>query len=253
MRAVGRRYRGVISDYRPIATLVVLTTMSLALVQCGDAPPSEQAQPSASSTTHTPSTPATSALPPSTAPTPPAVHPVTVAELGATWKAGCPVGPEQLRRVEVNYLGFDGQTRRGELVVNDDVVDDVIAIFGQLYELGYPIAKMRSVAEYPGAEDELSMEDNNTSAFNCRPLPGSTTPSMHAYGLAVDVNPLVNPYIDSDGNIEPTTAGPYLDRNRTDPGMLHAGDAAIRAFTDRGWRWGGNWRSPKDYQHFERD
>jgi hypothetical protein len=162
------------------------------------------------------------------------------------------VGPDLLRRVEVNHLGVDRRTHRGELIVHRDVVAEVAAILGQLYELGYPIAKMRNVAEYPGAQDELSMRDNNTSAFNCRPLPGSNAPSMHAYGRAIDVNPLINPYIDSDGNIEPTTAGPYLDRTRTDPGMLHAGDAAVRAFTDRDWRWGGSWRSPKDYQHFER-
>ena len=152
----------------------------------------------------------------------------------------------------MNYVGFDGQMHRGELVVHQGVVADVIAIFEQLNRLGYPIAKMQTVADYPGAEDELSMEDNNTSAFNCRPLPGSNKPSMHAYGRAIDVNPLLNPYIDSRGRIEPTTAGPYLDRNRTDPGVLHAGDPVVRAFTDRGWHWGGDWRTPKDYQHFER-
>lgn len=140
---------------------------------------------------------------------------------------------------------------RGNLVVHQDVVADVIAIFEQLQQVGYPIAKMQTVDHYPGAEDELSMEDNNTSAYNCRPLPGSNTPSLHAFGRAVDVNPLINPYIDSTGHIEPTTAAPYLDRNRTDPGLLHAGDRAVRAFTDRGWRWGGDWRTPKDYQHFE--
>ena len=165
--------------------------------------------------------------------------------------AGLPVGPERLRRVEVNYIGFDGQTRRGELVVHEDVVADVIAIFEQLHRLRYPIAKMRAVDHYPGAEDELSMEDNNSSAFNCRPLPSGRGWSLHAYGRAIDVNPLLNPYIDSGGNLEPTTAAPYLDRNRTVPGMLHAGDPAVRAFTDRGWRWGGYWRTPKDYQHFE--
>ena len=168
-----------------------------------------------------------------------------------SWRPGCPVGPERLRRVEVNYIGFDGQTHRGELVVHEDVVADVIAIFEQLHRLRYPIAKMRTVDHYPGAEDELSMEDNNSSAFNCRPLPSGRGWSLHAYGRAIDVNPLLNPYIDSRGNLEPTTAAPYLDRNRTDPGMLHAGDPAVRAFTDRGWRWGGYWRTPKDYQHFE--
>jgi len=235
--------------------LAVLTAANAALLQCRGNPPEQQAPPPPSSSSSSVSTTTTThRSPPPPPPTlaPAAVHPVTAAELGASWRPGCPVGPDLLRRVEVNYLGFDAQTHRGELIVHRAVAADVIAIFGQLYELGYPIAKMRNVADFPGAEDELSMEDNNTSAFNCRPLPGSKTPSMHAYGWAIDVNPLINPYIESDGDIEPTTAGPYLDRTRTDPGMLHAGDPAVRAFTDRGWRWGGNWRSPKDYQHFER-
>ncbi|WP_197496525.1 M15 family metallopeptidase [Mycobacterium sp. 1274761.0] len=185
-------------------------------------------------------------------PTPAAVHAVTTAELGATWRPGCPVGPELLRRVEVDYIGFDGQAHRGDLVVHQDVVADVIGVFDRLQQQRYPIAKMQTVDHYPGAEDELSMRDNNTSAFNCRPLPGSNTPSLHAFGRAIDVNPLINPYIDSSGHIEPATAGPYLDRSRTDPGMLHDGDPAVLAFTDLGWRWGGDWRTPKDYQHFER-
>ncbi len=138
------------------------------------------------------------------------------------------------------------------MVVNQDVVADVIAIFGELYQLRYPIAKMQTVNRYPGAEDELSMEDNNTSAFNCRPLPGSDAPSQHSYGRAIDVNPLLNPYIDGSGDLQPKTASAYLDRSRTDPGILHDGDLAVRAFTDRGWRWGGDWTSPKDYQHFEK-
>jgi hypothetical protein len=194
-------------------------------------------------------TPAAADPPPS--PLPPTSYPVSTDELGATWRAGCPVAAAQLRQVEVNYVGFDGQTHRGAMVVNADVVSDVIAIFNQLYQLGYPIAKMQTVNFYPGAEDELSMEDNNTSAFNCRPLPGSTAPSEHSYGRAIDLNPLLNPYIDSGGDLQPKTAKAYLDRSRTDPGILHDGDAAVRAFTDRGWRWGGDWQSPKDYQHFE--
>lgn len=179
------------------------------------------------------------------------MHTVTAADLGPTWRPGCPVGPESLRRVEVDYVGFDGQTHRGGLVVHQDLVGDVIAIFGQLYRLGYPIARMRTVDHYPGGEDEPSMEDNNTSAFNCRPLPSGRAWSLHAYGRAIDVNPLLNPFIDGSGAFQPNNAGPYLDRARTDPGILHAGDPAVRVFLDRGWRWGGDWRTPKDYQHFE--
>ncbi len=189
---------------------------------------------------------------PSQAPRPAVVHPVGAAELGATWRPGCPVGPEQLRRVELDYLGFDGLIHRGDLIVHQDLVPDVIAIFEQLLRLRYPVAKMRTVEHYPGAEDELSMEDNNTSAFNCRPLPNSDRWSLHAYGRAIDLNPLLNPYIDNTGDLQPRIAAQYLDRKRTDPGILHAGDPAVLAFTDRGWRWGGAWRNPVDYQHFER-
>jgi hypothetical protein len=96
------------------------------------------------------------------------------------------------------------------------------------------------------------MEDNNTSAYNCRDIPGTGRWSQHAFGRAIDLNPLLNPYIDGTGAFQPTNAAPYLDRNRTDPGLLHAGDPVVRVFTDRGWRWGGSWRTPIDYQHFER-
>ena len=147
---------------------------------------------------------------------------------------------------------MDGQTQRGELIVNQDLVADVVAIFERLHRLRYPIAKMRTVDHYPGADDELSMEDNNSSAFNCRPLPSGRSWSLHAFGRAIDLNPLLNPFIDRRGNFQPKNAAAYLDRGRTDPGILHVGDAAVRAFIDRGWRWGGDWRTPKDYQHFER-
>ena len=196
------------------------------------------------------STPSPAQVPPSAIPpTGPSVHEVTAAELGETWRPGCPVGPEALRRVDLDYVGPDGGTARGSLVVHKDHVEDVIAIFGELQRLRYPIAKMQTVDHYPGAEDELSMRDNNTSAFNCRPL--GTGWSLHAYGRAIDVNPLINPYIDDAGDLQPKTAGRYLDRALTDPAMLKAGDPAVLAFTDRGWRWGGAWRNPIDYQHFE--
>ena len=175
------------------------------------------------------------------------------ADLGRTWRPDCPVTPEDLRRVELDFLGFDGRMHRGSLVVHRDLIDEVAAVFAELLELRYPIERMQTVEVYPGAEDELSMRDNNTSAFNCRPLPGGTGWSRHAYGRAVDLNPLINPYIDAAGNLEPATAGDYLDRRRDDPGILRADSPAVRVFTDRGWSWGGAWRTPVDYQHFEFD
>ena len=188
----------------------------------------------------------------STAPAAATIQPVTVTELGASWHPGCPIDPRNLRRVEVDYIGFDAQTHRGDLIVNEDLAADVVAILEQLLQLRYPIEKIRTMNNYPGADDELSMEDNNTSAFNCRVIPGTGAWSQHASGRAIDINPLLNPEIDATGAFQPKNAAPYLDRSRTDPGVLYAGDPAVRVFTDRGWRWGGDWRTPKDYQHFER-
>ena len=225
-----------------------IATLALAgavLVQCASAPPRPAA-------TTPPSVAETSPSVTSTAPAAATIQPVSAADLGPSWHPGCPIDPRQLRRVEVNYIGFDGQTHRGALIVNEGLAADVTVIFEQLLHLRYPIAKMRTLDTYPGADDELSMEDNNTSAFNCRDIPGTGHWSLHASGQAIDLNPLLNPEIDRTGAFQPTNAAPYLDRNRTDPGVLHAGDPAVRVFTDRGWRWGGDWRTPKDYQHFER-
>ncbi|MCH9707885.1 MAG: M15 family metallopeptidase [Actinomycetia bacterium] len=215
--------------------------------------PASAAPPQVPAPPQEPAAPSSRAVAP-VAPEPAAatVSPVTATELGASWRPGCPVGPEQLRRVEVNHIGFDGQTRRGALIVNRDLVPEVISVFEQLYELRYPIEKIQTVEQYPGAEDELSMQDNNTSGFNCRGIPGTDNWSQHAYGRAIDVNPLLNPFIDSAGRFEPANAAAYLDRSRIDPGLLHPGDPAVRAFTDRGWQWGGDWTTPIDYQHFER-
>lgn len=219
------------------------------LLACSSAPaPREQ---TTTSVAAPPTRPPTVPPPPPEPPLGARVTRVSAADLGATWRPECPVGPEQLRRVEVNYVGFDGRTDRGALVVNRDVVDSVIEVFARLEALRYPIAKMQTVENYPGAEDESSMADNNTSAYNCRGIPGSSSWSEHAYGRAIDLNPLINPYVDSAGAFQPANAGPWLDRSRTDPGVLHDGDDAVRTFLDLGWRWGGHWRSPKDYQHFE--
>ncbi|MEW5812447.1 MAG: M15 family metallopeptidase [Actinomycetota bacterium] len=220
--------------------IVGAAAVTVVLVQC--APPPAPPAP-------TPATPAPS--PTTQVPQPPTVRAVTAEELGATWRPECPVRPEQLRRVELDHWGFDGRLHRGELVVDADITDAVIEVFAQLTALRFPIEKMRSANHYRGAEDELSMRDNNTSAFNCRGIPGSTSWSWHAYGRAVDINPRINPYVDSRGHIEPANGAPWLDRTRRDTGMLHDGDPAVEAFVDRGWRWGGHWHTPLDYQHFE--
>jgi len=180
------------------------------------------------------------------------VQRVTREDLGATWQAGCPVTPERLRRVGVDYFGFDGQTHRGELIVHQDLVPDVIAIFEKLHRLRFPIEKIQTVDQYPAADDELSMEDNNTSAFNCRRLPGSSMWSEHAFGRAIDINPRLNPCVFASGKFQPQNAEPYLNRHRADPGLIHSADPVVHAFAERRWQWGGYWKAVVDYQHFER-
>jgi hypothetical protein len=234
-----------------MATLAVLATAGSLLPQCTSAPPPPVAtSPSVARSSQSSPAPPPASAPP--APAPATVRPVTAADLGASWRPGCPLEPGRLRLVEIDHIGFNGQTHRGELIVHEDLVAEVIAIFEQLHQLLYPIEKMRTVDHYAGADDELSMQDNNTSAFNCRQIPGTGRWSQHAYGRAIDLNPLLNPYIDGTGAFQPKNAAPYLDRNRSDPGLLHDDDQAVLAFTERGWRWGGYWRTPRDYQHFER-
>lgn len=231
------------SGRRWVAVLAGMMAAGATLTQCTAAPAPPAARPSST---------ASSAAAPSSAPAAGNVRPVTAAELGPSWRPGCPVDPAQLRRVEVDHVGFDGRTHRGELIVHQDLVPEVITVFAQLYRVGFPIEKIRTADRYPAADDELSMEDDNTSAFNCRAIPRSEHWSQHAYGRAIDLNPRVNPCVYADGTFQPHNAAEYLDRGRSDPGLLHGDDPGVRIFTDRGWRWGGHWASPVDYQHFER-
>lgn len=152
-----------------------------------------------------------------------------------------------LRYVTVTYRGFDGADHTGELVVAAAVADDVAAIFGDLYDSGYPIASMRLVDDF-GGSDDASMAANNTSAFNCRAVTGGGGFSEHSHGTALDVNPVQNPYL-SGSLVLPEQGRDYLNRIST-PGVILAGDAVVTAFADRGWTWGGTWSGPIDYQHF---
>jgi D-alanyl-D-alanine carboxypeptidase len=250
MEASGEDSSALMPFERRAALLAEMLAVGVVLVQCSAKPPPHAATPSPSVTSSSSTaTSSSTAAPP--APAGATVEPVTAAELGASWRPGCPVEPGQLRRVDVGHVGFDGQTHRGELIVDQDLVPDVIAIFDQLYRLRYPVEKIATVDHYSDADDELSMEDNNTSAFNCRYIPGTNEWSPHAYGRAIDLNPLLNPCLYVSGYFEPRNAAAYLDRSRTDPGLLHNSDPAVQIFTDRGWRWAGFWTTP-DYQHFER-
>ena len=180
------------------------------------------------------------------------IAPVTAAQLGRSWHAGCPVGPSQLRRVLVSYVGFDGKAHRGELVVSRRVATDVAQVFRALYAARFPIRKIRPVSLY-GASDARSAADDNTSGFNCRyaVAPGPKRWSAHSYGEAIDVNTVENPYIVGSSVIPPAGRA-YRDRSRRRPGMAVPGGVLVRAFASVGWQWGGRWTASPDYQHFSR-
>jgi hypothetical protein len=167
---------------------------------------------------------------------------------GVSWRPGCPVPLRDLRVLTLRHWGFDGAVRTGRLVVHRDVAREVVGVFRQLYEARFPIRRMRLVEAY-GADDFRSIEADNTSAFNCRPVAGTSRWSEHAYGRAIDVNPIENPYV-SGGRTSHRKSVSYLDRSRRRPGTAVEGGALVRAFDAAGWGWGGRWSSPQDYQHF---
>lgn len=167
---------------------------------------------------------------------------------GVSWHPGCPVGMEQLRLLRVSYWGFDHRVHQGELVVNASAAASLSRAFGLLFDARFQIRQMRVVDDF-GGDDERSMLADNTSAFSCREVPGTTVWSQHAYGLAVDVNPFENPEV-RDGTVDPPAAAAWADRTRSSPAMISHGDAAWLSFSAIGWPWGGDWNSLKDYQHF---
>lgn len=154
-----------------------------------------------------------------------------------------------LRYVHVLHIDAEGKTREGELIVNLAIADDIVEIFRELYKQKYPIEKMRLVDDYD-ADDERSMSDNNTSAFNYRLISGTNRLSRHAQGLAVDVNPLYNPYVKND-TVLPADAAVYADRTQDFSYKIIEGDLCWTLFTEHGFTWGGSWNTLKDYQHFE--
>jgi D-alanyl-D-alanine carboxypeptidase len=167
---------------------------------------------------------------------------------GLSWRPGCPVHPRDLRVLRVSHWRFDGKARVGRLVVHADVAREMVDVFRALYRARFPIRRLVPVDAY-GASDFRSIEADNTSAFNCRHVEGTSRWSEHAYGRAIDVNPIENPYV-SGGRTSHPASVPYLDRSRRRPGMAHEGGALVRAFDAIGWGWGGRWTSVKDYQHF---
>jgi D-alanyl-D-alanine carboxypeptidase len=167
---------------------------------------------------------------------------------GSSWHEGCPVVIRNLRLVRLTYIGFDGEAHRGRLVVHRRWADEIVEVFRRLYRREFPIRRLRLVDRY-GADDRESMRHDNTSAFNCRYVAGTTVWSQHAYGRAIDVNPVENPYVDGS-YVSPPNGEPYADRSDVRPGMIFERDLVWRAFHRIGWEWGGTWSSALDYQHF---
>lgn len=173
---------------------------------------------------------------------------------GKSYKEGADIPYSDLNYVRVLHIGFDGLTHIGEMIVNKAIAEDVVEIFRELYELKYPIEKMLLIDEYD-ADDLKSMADNNSSAFNYRFVEGTTNRSIHSEGLAIDINPLYNPYVRTrNGELEvlPENATEYVDRDKENTYYIRKDDPIYKAFVSRGFTWGGEWKNSKDYQHFEK-
>jgi hypothetical protein len=168
---------------------------------------------------------------------------------GRSWRPGCPVPLRDLRVIRAKHRGFDGRVRVGRVVVHRTVAPEVVKVLRRLYDARFPIRQMVPVDAY-GADDFRSIEADNTSAFNCRRVAGTSRWSNHAYGTAIDVNPIENPYVAASGEVAHTASRPYVRRTPTRPGMAVEGGALVHAFDAIGWGWGGRWSGDRDYQHF---
>jgi len=174
--------------------------------------------------------------------------------VGKSYGEECDIPVSELRYIRVLHRGFDGLTYIGELIVNQSIAEDIVAIFKELYEADYPVERMVLVDDY-NADDIASMEANNTSAFNYRVIDNTTRLSLHSQGIAIDINPLYNPYIrEIDGKIVvlPDKGTEYVDRSKECPYYIKEGDPCWLAFTERGFTWGGVWKNQKDFQHFQK-
>jgi D-alanyl-D-alanine carboxypeptidase-like protein len=175
---------------------------------------------------------------------------------GTTWQPGCPVPLSDLALLRFNYWDLDGEVERGPLVVNASAADDVLWVFEQLFDARFPLQEVGLAREFSEKRLENHPDSRRgvTASFNCRPVitpeGAQTSFSQHSYGLAVDVNPLQNPFVRSDGWVRNRFARPYVDRSAGLPGMITPGDVVTRSFAAIGWGWGGTWSGDKDYMHF---
>ena len=173
---------------------------------------------------------------------------------GKSVPKGCPVKRESLRYLTILHFDNKGKETKGEIICCKSIADDLLEIFRELHKAKYPIERIRLIDEY-NADDETSMRANNSSCFCYRTMTGSLSKvSKHGLGLAIDINPLYNPYVKGN-RIKPANARKYaFNRNKRKdiPMKLSADDLAVRLFKKHGFRWGGDWKHSKDYQHFEK-
>jgi len=162
----------------------------------------------------------------------------------------CPLSSQQLTHIQVPYWGFDDKSHTGTLVVNKNIADETTQIFEAIYKIKFPIEKIKPLEDY-GNNEEKAMEDNDTFSYHCKKMTSNPNRfSTHAYGLAIDINPLLNPYI-SQKKLLPTNSEKYRNRDQIIPGMISANSGITKIFLQHDWKWGGNWRVLKDYHHFE--
>lgn len=169
---------------------------------------------------------------------------------GKSMKDKANIGYDDLRYLTLYYYDFDNHIQQGEMVCNKAIAHDLLCIFKTLFMEAYPIYSIRLVDDFD-ASDEASMQANNSSCFNYRTIAGSHKLSRHAFGMAVDINPLQNPCVRGT-RIRPSTATDYVDRSKDFPHKIDDYDLCKKTFESHGFRWGGRWRSVKDYQHFEK-
>lgn len=171
---------------------------------------------------------------------------------GKSFKKDCTVLRDSLRYLKVRHYDAEGTLKTGEIVCHKAIADDLAEIFRALCEARYPIERVQLIDCY-GADDDRSMTANNTSVFNFRRIAGSHKLSNHSYGRAIDINPLYNPCVSKGGRcVQPVTGRRYADRSKPNKYKIERGDLCYRLFKQHGFRWGGEWRSLKDYQHFEK-
>ena len=174
--------------------------------------------------------------------------------LGKSYKHDCTVPRSELRYLRISHYDESGNEAIGEMVCNKQIASSLLEIFKELHKYHYPIERMQLVDDFD-ADDERSMQANNTSCFNYRPIAGSKKLSKHSLGMAVDINPLYNPCVrrHKDGSliVQPKTAKKYANRSKSGPYTIIQDDLCHRLFLSHGFTWGGSWHSLKDYQHFE--